>query len=358
MTIFWLTLASVFILGFFARYAAVPAGGIHYTPVPVIPNRFLIAIAALILALVSGLRSNIGDTFNYKDIYERNDFTWEYIFSEKDYGFGILQRYLKLLSEDPQILLFTTGIITNILIVLILFKYSRMIEISLFVYITGGFYLVSMNGIRQTLAAAIMFTATKFLIERRFLPYALIIVFASFFHQTALVMLPIYFIVGARAWSKATVGLILIAVVIVFSFEQFTSILFTAIEDTQYADYKEFNEGGANMLRVAVALPPLIIAYLGRGKLKKIMPGSDVIINMTLLGLVFLIVSTQSWIFARFSLYFSLYQLILLSWVIKLFREKDEKLIYYLILICYLFYYYYENVVSLNIIYKSDYLIF
>lgn len=357
MTVFWLTLFTVFILGFFARYAAVPAGHTFY-PTPMIPNRFLIAIAGLILALVSGLRSNIGDTFNYKDIYERNDFTWEYIFSEKDYAFGILQRYLKMLSEDPQILLFTTGIITNILIVLVLFKYSRMIEVSLFVYITGGFYLVSMNGIRQTLAAAIMFTATKFLIERKFIPYALIVVFASFFHQSALVMLPIYFIVGARAWSKATVGLILIAVVIVLGFEQFTSVLFTAIDDTQYADYKDFNEGGANVLRVAVALPPLIIAYLARGKLRNMMYGSDVIINMTLLGLVFLIVSTQSWIFARFSLYFNLYQLILLSWAITLFRPKDQKLIYFAVLCCYLLYYYYENVVSLNILYKSNYIPF
>ena len=59
---------------------------------------------------------------------------------------------------------------------------------------------------------------------------------------------------------------------------------------------------------------------------------------MSLLGLVFMIISTQNWIFARFSIYFGLYQLILISWIIKLFTEKDQKLIYYAILVFYFIY--------------------
>ena len=119
--------------------------------------------------------------------------------------------------------------------------------------------------------------------------------------------------------------------------------------------YANSNEGGANIIRVAVNAAPLVIAYFGRERLRQIFPQSDYIVNLSILSLVFMIISTQNWIFARFNIYFDLYQLILISWVVKLFHEKDQKFVYYAILVCFFFYYYYENVISLNIVYKSDF---
>ncbi|WP_347548662.1 EpsG family protein [Pseudalkalibacillus hwajinpoensis] len=355
MTILWITLPIVFIFAYFARYAS-PIVITHGYSQIMRPSKLLVFGAMLTLILVAGLRSNIGDTFNYVNIYEDNDFTWEYVLSKKDIGFGILQMILKTISADPQIMIFTTALFTNLLIVIILATYSKRIELSLYVYITGGLFLVSMNGIRQALAGAIAFTATKYLIEGDFIKYSLIVVLASFIHQSALILLPIYFVVRFKPWSKATIALLILSIIIVMGFEKFSSILFSAIEDTQYGRYDDFDEGGASSLRVVVMAAPLILAYLGRVKLKKLFPKSDVIVNMTLLSVVFMIVSTQSWIFARFSIYFGLYQLILISWVVDLFKQRDQKMIYYCILVCYLAYYYYENVISLNIIYKSNFL--
>ncbi|MFZ3577245.1 EpsG family protein [Virgibacillus sp. DJP39] len=357
MTILYYNLALVLICSYFARYFAVPVystGSVHIKP-----NKLLFFGALASLVAVSGLRSNIGDTYYYKHAYEVSNFSWELIFSQKDIGFGMLQMFLqRYVSYDPQVMIFATALLTNAIILLVLYHYSRMIELSLYVYITGGLFLVSMNGIRQVLAAAIAFAAIKFLIEGNFIRYAIIILIASLFHQTALILLPIYFLVRFKAWSKATIALIIFAVAIVIGFEQFSSLLFSAIEGTQYGHYENFAEGGANILRVAVDAVPLAIAYLGRNRLREILPNSDYIVNMTLLGFIFMLLATQNWIFARFSIYFGLYQLILISWVVKLFTKKDEKIIYYGILICFFAYYFYENVISLNILYKSDFLLF
>jgi transmembrane protein EpsG len=356
MTILWINLAIVFMLSFFSRYFAVPTTGI-LSSVPIKPNKVLAFGAMLSLALVSGLRSNIGDTYFYKHSFEINDFTWEFINSQKDIGFGILQMVLKKYSNDPQVLILTTAIITNILIVLVLYKYSRMFELSIFVYITGGLFLISMNGIRQCLAAAIIFTATKFLIEGSWVKYVFAVLFASTFHQSALVLIPIYFLVRYKAWSKATFILLFFSILIVLGFDKFSDLLFSAIKDSEYGHYQNFNEGGASIIRVAVNLVPIVISYFGREKLRKIFPESDIIVNMSIIGFVFMIISTQNWIFARFSIYFTLYHLILISWIVKVFSEKDQRIIYYALLICYLIFYYYESVISLNIIYKSNYLL-
>lgn len=355
MTILWITLAIVFVFAYFSRYAS-PIVITHGYSQIFRPSKLLVFGAMITLVLVSGLRINIGDTHTYANVYSSNEFTWDYILSHKDIGFGVFQMILQLISKDPQIMIFSAALITNALIVIVLAKYSKRIELSMYVYITGGLFLVSMNGIRQTFAAAIAFTATKYLIEGNFVKYALIIVIASFIHQSALILLPIYIVVRFKPWSKATIALLIFSIIIVIGYGEFSSILFTVIEDTQYGGYDDFNEGGASSLRAIVMAAPLILAYLGREKLKQLFPKSDVIVNMTLLSVVFMIVSTQSWIFARFSIYFGLYQLILISWVVELFKQKDQKLIYYGILVCYMAYYYYENVISLNIVYKSNFL--
>ncbi|MBK5349915.1 EpsG family protein [Bacillus mycoides] len=352
MTILWMNLFIVFILAFFARYFAVP---VTTGTTLIKPNQFLILIAVLSLVLVSGLRNNIGDTYFYMHAYKVAEFNWEYIQNNKDMGFNIFQMILKGYTNDPQAMVFITALITNLLIVLTLYKYSRLIEISLYVYITSGMYLVSMNGIRQYLAAAIVFAATKYIFDGNWKMYVLIVLFASTFHQSALVLIPVYFLIRRRAWSGITFLLLFLAVLIVIGFNQFTEVLFKAIEDTQYSQYKEFHEGGANILRVAVDSTPLILAYIGKDRLREIFPECDVIVNMALLGTVFMFISTQNWIFARFSIYFGLYQLILIAWVIKLFTKKDRKLIYYSILLCYFIYFVYEHIITLGVIYKSNY---
>lgn len=352
MTILWINLAIVFILAFFARYFAIP---VTNSLTLIKPNRLLIIMAALSLVLVAGLRNNIGDTYFYMHAYNVAEFNWEYIQNNKDMGFNIFQMILKGYTNDAQAMVFITALITNLLIVSTLYKYSRLIEISLYVYITSGMYLVSMNGIRQYLAAAIVFGATKYIFDGNWKMYVLIVLFASTFHQSALVLIPVYFLIRRRAWSGTTFLLLFLAVLIVIGFNQFTEVLFKAIEDTQYGQYKEFHEGGANILRVAVDSVPLILAYIGRDRLKEIFPKCDYIVNMALLGTVFMFISTQNWIFARFSIYFGLYQLILIAWVVKLFTKKDQKLIYYSILLCYFIYFVYEHIVTLGVIYRSNY---
>jgi transmembrane protein EpsG len=356
MEVLWLNLIIVFFFSFFARYIATP---VNNASIPTISlHKIYVFGSVLTLALVSGLRSNIGDTYFYKHAFEVNDFTWEQVKNQENIGFWIFQMFLKRFSDDPQILIFTAAIITNILIIFVFSKYSRHFELSTFVYITGGLYLVTMNGIRQSLTAAIIFMATRFIISGNFFAYALIVLFASTFHESALILLPIYFLVRYKAWSKATLMLLVIGVVIVIGFDHFSSILFSSLEETQYGHYIDFQEGGANIIRVVVFGTPLIIAFFGRDKLRDIFPESDYIVNMALIGLVFMIVSTQNWIFARFNIYFELYQLILVGWIVKLFHEKEQRLVYLGIIVCYFLYYYYESVISLNIHYKSDYITF
>lgn len=352
MTIMWVNLSIAYFFSFLARY---------YSTLDIEqykgykPNKLYIFFLIATLVIVSGLRSNIGDTYAYKHSYTIYKYTWEAIDYSGDFGFNIIQLLLQKISTDPQILIFSTALITNVLIIFTLVKYSKMFELAVFVYITSGMFTTSMNGIRQYLAAAIVFIGTNYIVKGNFKKYFLLILLASTIHKSALVLIPIYFIVRREAWTRVTFVLVAFSVFIVMGFNMFSELLFTAIDDTQYGHYRTFTEGGANKIRIIVNLVPILIAFLGREKLKSLWPQSDYIVNMSIISLVFIIIASQNWIFARFNIYFGLYNLILISWIVKLFKYNNQRLIYYGIVVSYFAYFFYEHVISFGLVYKSDY---
>lgn len=195
MTIIWLTLLMVFIFSYTARYFAV---SLPHSPIPIRPNRLLVAAVCFVIVMVAGLRKNIGDTFFYMHAYALKNFTWTTIATEKDVGFNLFQMLLKQISEDPQILIFVTALITNVLIVVMMHRYARLFELAMYVYITSGAFIVSMNGIRQYMAAALLFAATAYLLNGSWKKYMVVVALASVFHMSALILIPLYFIVRRK----------------------------------------------------------------------------------------------------------------------------------------------------------------
>lgn len=352
MVILWVNFFVVYVSSLFSRYFGKPLNNVT----GIAPNKLLTLIIITTLVIVSGLRQNIGDTYFYMHSYSISNFPLQDIQFKGEFGFYFIQSMLHRISNDPQILVFTTALVTNILIILVLYKYSRLFEVSIFVFIASGLFTVSMNGIRQTLAASIIFAATNFLIKGNWKGFIFVVLIASTIHNSALIFIPIYFIVRRKAWSKVTFILLGLALLITLMYNTFSTLLFDALSNTEYGHYSDFNEGGANIFRVGVTGVPLLLAYLGRHKLRELWPKSDYIVNLSMLGLLFMIVSYKDWIFARFDIYFELYSLILFSWIIPLFAKKQQYFVYYSLVVCYLAYFFYEQVITLGIQYHSNYL--
>lgn len=352
MIILWFNLGFVYLCTTLARYFARPT-----LSWAVRPNVTLVYIALASMVVVAGLQNNIGDTVYYMHSFQLQQYSWDDVKFGKDAGFILLQIAIQSFTDDPQVLVFITALITNVLVIVTFYYYSRILELSLYVYIASGLFLVSMNGIRQFLAAAIIFAATRFLISGHWKAYIGIVLLASTIHQSALIMIPIYFIVRRRAWTWTTFGLLLLAIAVVAAYEQFSTVLFSVIENTQYGHYKSFSEGGANFLRVLVYAAPLLLAFVGRNRLRSICPYSDLMVNLSLLTLIFMILSTQNWIFARMTIYLGFYNVLLVSWICKIFVKKDQKLIYLAIICLYFLFFYFEHVITLQIVYQSHYLV-
>lgn len=312
---------------------------------------------AIILVLVAGLSRGIGDTGMYMHTYNLYATDPSTITFERDAGFVLFNLILIQISTNPQTLVFAAALIIHGLNVITFSKYRSYLEVEIYLYITSGYYLVTMNGMRQSIAAALMFAITKLLINGKFKAYAICIVFISGFHESVLVMIPLYFIVRQEAWSKNVLKLIGLALVAIVFYDVFEDVLFKVLENTQYGVYSSFDEGGSSAIRTIVNLVPVTLAYLKRAELKRLWPESNVFVNIALINSLFVAFGMFNWIFNRFTIYLQLYNFVLLPYIMKnCLKGKEKRLVYYGLILCYFIFFYRENVIGMNIKYMSDYL--
>lgn len=356
MTVFYSTLILTFILALFSR--KIEEG--RYKNIA----QIFILIIGFIFISVAGFRLNIGDTYFYKHSYEN---FYQYNLSEFTIkqGFDIFQYFLYQMSPDPQFMIFITSLVTQSAIIYTFYKYRSYFELEIYMYITCGLFLVTMNGLRQAFVGALLFLATKLIVKRRFITYLIVVCILSTMHSTALIMIPIYFIAIREAWSKSTLVIILISMLGFIFFNELMPTFFDILgEESKYAVYEDTmsQKGqGSSLMRVLVNAVPVILAYCNRKRLKENWNDSNVFVNISIINLIFITFALYNWIFARFQLYFQFYNIVLLPYVIKTcFDRKEERnLIYYLFLICYFIFFYYEQVIGgIGLGYKSNYINF
>lgn len=347
MKVFYITLIVTFILAIMARLLRNNKGK---------PNLLFFLVIVGIIVAVAGLRDNIGDTGMYKELY-RNVIKGNVPEGSYEAGFVFFLTILTKISIDPQFMIFVTSFITQGLNLWTLRSYASLFELQVYMYITSGYFLTLMNGVRQGLAASVMFANTKFILDNNFKMYLFMTLLISTVHSSALIMIPVYFIVKNEAWSKRIKKIIIASCICMLIGQPFIEWLLNSLEGTRYGGYESFDEGGSSIFRTIIAAVPVVLAYLGRDKLKKEWPESYVFVNMSIINLIIMSFSLFNWIFARFSYYFQPYTFVLLPYTVKtLFNKKEKDLVYYLFIICYFGFMYMEYVVSMGIQYKSNFI--
>lgn len=352
MGVFYTTLFSTFFLSVFSRMS-----NKKFKLIEII----CILSVMIIFILVAGLRSNIGDTYMYMHSYSLLANFTGFTSDMKDKGFTIFQLILYNINSDPQFFVFVTSFITQMLNIFTMALYRNYFELQIYMYFTAGYFLVTMNGIRQALAAAILFAATYLIIKGKFILYLIIVAIASTVHSSAIIMIPVYFIVRQEAWSKEMKIIIGLAAISFLFFNKLMPQVFSIMSNSSYVEYAEDIASGGNgssFMRMIVNAVPIFLAYIKRHKLKESWPESNIFVNMSLINLIFITFALYDWIFARFTLYFELYNFVLLPYIIKecFNNRKERDLIYYGFIICYFIFFYYEQVIGgVGLGYKSNF---
>lgn len=271
---------------------------------------------------------------------------------EKDKGFTALSIVIKSIFGSNEVdYLLVLAILQCVALWIVYRKYSESYLMSIFLFMASTDFISWMcNGLRQFMAVTVIFSLTTLMLKKIYLPVLLVVLLASTFHGTAILMIPCVFIAQGKAWNKRTLVFTVMILLAVTYVEQFTNILDSALYDTQYAnvvsDWTSWNDDGTNPVRVLVYSVPTIIAIIGH---KLIQEENDPIINfcvnmsMISTGLYIISMVTSGIFVGRLPIYASLYNYILLPWEINhFFAEKSRKVVKAVLVILYFSFYYYQ----------------
>ena len=359
MKIYWFILAWVIVFGIMsqmrARYVCV-GEGIYESRT----NLFMAIMAFSIIIFFAGMRSYVADTSAYINIFNQYPLfsaAHDVIFdsSAREPGFRVFSILIKTyISQDYQVWLFIIATISGICIMYPLYKYSCNYGISLFLFMASCQFTWMFNGMRQFLVAAIMFSCTELILKNKTLLYIIIVCILSTIHKSAFILIPMYFIAQGEPWNKRTllfIGCIILAMLFT---TKFTNLLTDVVEQTDYASsVEEFKatDDGTNPIRILVESVPIILAFIYRNKIKdKLTPIIKLSINMSLIASGLYIISkvaSSGVLLGRLPIYFSMYNLILLPWLLKnIFADREKDLVYYTMIICYFSFFYYQMVIT------------
>ena len=321
---------------------------------------FMALMTFSVIIFFAGMRSSVADTGTYINIFNEYPLLSEakdIIFDDtaREPGFRLFSILIKtFISDNYTIWFFIIAIISGICVMIPLYKYSCNFGVSAFLFMASCQFTWMFNGMRQFLVASIIFACTGLILENKTLLYIIIVCLLSTIHQSALLLIPMYFVVKGEPWNKRTmlfVGCIILAMLFT---SKFTGLLNDAVQNTDYAtsanEFKDTDDG-TSVIRILIESIPIIIAFLYRNKIKdKLTPIIKLSINMSLVASGLYIISKiakSGVLLGRLPIYFSMYNLILLPWLLNnIFDKREKDLIYYIMIICYFGFFYYQMCIT------------
>lgn len=271
------------------------------------------------------------------------------------YAFLIIMK--SILGNHPELYFTLVAAFQLVFVALVFRRYSTNYWACIFLFVVSTDYLSWMhNGMRQFIAVAIIFSGFRYMLEKQYVKTILLILLASLFHGSALLMIPIVFIVQGKAWDIKTVLMLVGTAVVIVFIDRFSPILNDFLQETQYNDMMTneiwSTDDGTNIFRVAVYSVPALLSLLG---LKYVRAANDPVMNLCVncsivTMALYLVASVSSGIYiGRLPIYTTLQGYMALPWMInQIFEKRSAKLVRYIMYGAYLAFFYYQMGITWN----------
>lgn len=286
-----------------------------------------------VLGIVVGWRKGVGTDYgNYIDIFTlTRDKTYSQILNEDEPFWGVLNLFCSNLFGDYIPVFVVAAFLSVGLIVYGIYKSSISFPVSVFLLIAGMYYFDLFNGTRQMVATAILFAAYPLIEKKKWGWLLLLTLIAMQFHLSAWIVLVAFLFARffkPRSW--ATVLLVSVFLIIYLNFDFFSDYLieFLISSNSRYSNYETTlsqADLGANVLRFGLtAVPPLFSLVLWP-HVKHTGKDTGTLVNLSIINACFMMIATRNWIFARFCMFFGIYNILLWPRILECFEPKSKR---------------------------------
>ncbi len=224
-------------------------------------------------------------------------------------GYLLLNRAVASLGGNYRAFLFVFHLLLTTLVFAWIGRYSKSVWLSVFLFLTLQHFALSMNFLRQALAAAIILWIWPFLRRRRFLPVCGVVLLAACFHRTALIMLPLCLLLAVPP-SKLHYGLAALAAGLAyFLMDPLIQLAVTLVPKYQHYLTEKYWQGNS-FLYILLPLGCFLTSLpLLRQKED---PDAPILANAMFYSLLIQVFITKHFILERLSVYVAMFALLAL----------------------------------------------
>ena len=289
-----------------------------------------------------GMRGEMFDTWAYINGFDKLPVDFESAWATIDWegkspGFDAFTVIFKcIISQNYTVWLMTIAVVSLGCIMSVLRKYSVDFFFSSFVFISLTTFTWAMNGMRQFICVSVLFLCCSFLKDKKAIRFIVVALLLSTIHFTAILMIPVYFVAVSKPWRLRIFLFILIIVLVCFFAEPFfEQVEDTVLEGTAYegATDQFSDDDGVNPLRAVFAAVFPIMAFVRRRELEEHYeeePMLPIAINMSLVAASLYVVGvfTSGVLVGRLPVYCSVYNMLLIPYILRYgFTKKDSVLV-------------------------------
>ena len=281
-----------------------------------VKKRYLIVCGA-ILVLFIGLRSKyLGspDSLNYYGHMQRAllSTSWDLYYNPSgvETGFQLFVYILSKFFNSAQMLFVVTAAIYISSNFYCIYKNSDNIVLSIVMYITLGLMQFQMQGMRQAIAMSICLFSFELAKKKKFIPFVLLVVLATFFHRTAIVFVLTYIVtfLPYNLWILAAIS---ICSVLAFAFSDVIVGIANTLFDAEYTQI--IDSGGLVATAIYVIIIVLAMIFHRQALHKKSDKTQTVIFYVTIIAFIsYMMRYFGVGIAERISFYFMFGQVLLL----------------------------------------------
>lgn len=283
----------------------------------------------LLLCVIIFRNTNVGTDYNdYLNAIRRVQTDNMYSSDEQwlSVGFRLTIKVISMMSFNDSIVPFIvvglTATITLYCFYKAFYELSSYPPLSLYIFISFCLYFQIMNQFRQMFAIAVSFFAYKY-IDKSIVKYMLLILIAALFHSSAIIMIPLYFVVKFEINYKIIITYITMSTISLLCYDKILILLSKTTYGSTYIGWSKYN-GSFETSVIINLFVRIILLVISMGVYRRIVdkkPKSKILYHMIIICTILQIFTVFSYIFGRITTYFYVYYILLLPDVIKEYRK-------------------------------------
>lgn len=247
-----------------------------------------------------------------------------------EWGFNQLNKFIQLFTDNPQWLFVVTGLIYSFVLIQTIVRYSENVSISVLVVLFSCIFFVFLNNMRQSISVILFLRAFPYIVKGEFFKYLICVLLGCIFHFSAVIMIIPCVFANLKIVRK---NFALFAIAITVLLPVLCKVMEIVLMNTKYEYFfvSHFNDGNVTTVNIVYHFAFFVLSYIILGN--RIMKDKKAFVLLFMQFLAFWVSCISIFIrisemISRLTVYFQVYQILLVPYCVKVQKDSSGKALY------------------------------